>query len=256
MNPRIAEVCNLHFRWPQAKVDWFQGINLRIEGGLLYGLLGRNGAGKTTLIKLICGLMKATSGEVLLSAGRDGKSVYPRSPQNLAQVVFVPETAQLPDLMPLEFSRLAGSLYPNYSQTEFQELLQGFEVKTDVRLGRLSFGQRRKVHISFALATGAALVILDEPTNGLDISAQFTLRRLLKRYLTPQRSLLVSTHHVRELEQVIDEVIVLEKGKILVQENLARLKTGPLLGGNIEEWYTNLIGLTDSFSSPERNSHA
>lgn len=242
MSP-LVRAHGLTFAWSPDGPPLFQNLNLELAPGRLYGLLGRNGAGKTTLVKLLCGLLSPTEGMVTHEATQ--LALSKRLPSTLCDVVFVAESSVLPALPADTFGRLAGALYPRFEQGRYLELLNALEVPSRKNVASLSFGQRRKVHVAFALATHASLVFLDEPTNGFDIAAQILLRRLLVAELAPHRSLVVSTHHVREFENVLDTVLVLEKGRLVAQESLDDLRAAPG-ATNLESWYAGLIGLASS----------
>lgn len=231
---------NLSFSWKPTEQPLFQNLSLVLEPGVLYGLLGRNGAGKTSLVKLLCGLLHPTGGTV--KHGRTGIETRKRQPDTLSDMVFVSESTVLPALPVHSFGTLAGRLYPKFRLERFLQLVEELEVPTRKNLSSLSFGQRRKVHVAFALATHASLVFLDEPTNGFDIQAQIELRRILTAELNPQRSFVVSTHHIREFESILGAVIVLERGKLIAHAQCHDLSTesGPL---HLERWYARLIGL-------------
>ncbi len=243
----IIDVRQLDFAWTRQRQSWFSGLNLTLHGGHIYGLLGRNGAGKTTLLKLLSGCLRPKAGQVLFHApaGRGGNTAFDisrREPQSLAEIVFVPETVTLPGVSILDFGSLAGSLYPRFRQERYAAHLQALAVPRDGLLARLSFGQRRKAHIAFALATEASVILLDEPTNGLDIDSQYMLRQLLAGFQTPHSLMVVSTHHVREFDNVIDEVIVLDHGQVLAQAAVGTITAEPDYQG-LEAWYAVRAGL-------------
>jgi ABC-2 type transport system ATP-binding protein len=239
---KIIESRQLNFSWSQAAGSWFQNLDVSIEGGHIYGLLGRNGAGKTTLLKLLSGCLRPDSGNVCYVASGGELIASERDPAQLSEIVFVPENSELPNLSVKAFGQLAGALYPRFSMLKFTESLKALDVPLNGRLPRLSFGQRRKAHIAFALATDAALLLLDEPSNGLDIASQIVLRNLLIENLSPNRAFLVSTHHIREFETIIDRIIVLEHGRLLAHEGIQTLRGDPLFK-DLESWYAQLIGL-------------
>jgi len=240
----LIQAEHLHFSWgltgSTAGSDWFRDLNLSLQGGHLYGLLGRNGAGKTTLIKLLCGLLHPTAG-VARYVPLDAV-MGERKPEALTEVVFVAESSELPPLPVERFGHYAGALYPRYEHARYLDILRALEVPSHARMQTLSFGQRRKAHIAFALATDARLVFLDEPTNGLDIAAQILLRKLLIAQLAPHRSFVVSTHHVREFENVLDEIIVLDCGRVLAHERMDTLQA-QVDYSDLENWYARLIGI-------------
>ncbi|MCA2961613.1 MAG: ABC transporter ATP-binding protein [Silvanigrellales bacterium] len=250
--PTLVRADALNFAWTADDPPLFQDFSLTLESGKLYGLLGRNGAGKTSLVKLLCGLLTPTRGDVVHTPS--GLSVSKRLPPTLCDVVFVAESSVLPELPVDTFGRLAGRLYPRFDFPRFLELLNTLEVPARKSVASLSFGQRRKAHVAFALATDASLVFLDEPTNGLDIAAQIALRRLLVAQAAPHRSLVVSTHHVREFENILDTVLVLEKGRLLAQESVEDLRSKPG-ATHLENWYAGLIGLKGAPEFSQKAKH-
>lgn len=234
----------VQFSWAESGQTLYQNLSLPLLSGQVYGLLGRNGAGKTTLLRLLCGGLSPKHGEVRLQAeaGAPTLLVSKRQPESLREIVFVPETIALPPLKVEAFGKLFGAFYPRFSQERFLQNLAALEVPRQGDLRKLSFGQGRKAHIAFALATGALAIFLDEPSNGLDVAAQMQLRRLIREELSPRQLLLVSTHHVREFEDVMTRVIVLEKGQILAQRSLADLRAQTDFK-SLEDWYAETIQL-------------
>ena len=251
MNEVLLKAINVQFGW-QAHKPWFQDISLELQGGQIYGLLGRNGAGKTTLIKLLCGLLQPHRGSAELSFLKHTPT-WKRSPQTLAELVFVPETAELADVLPPQLGEFVGVLYPRFSQERYLANLAALEVPLNMRTSKLSFGQRRKTHVAFALATGARLVFLDEPTNGLDVSAQLALRQLLISNLTEECCFVISTHHVREFETVLDQVIVLERGRLVEKKSIETLQAEPGYS-DLESHYMKTIAHSPSANPEGRNS--
>lgn len=238
----LLEATALSFSWDRNGKGWLDHLSLGVEGGHIYGLVGRNGAGKTTLIRLMSGGLRPLTGSVQYKHAQTALEVIDRHPLSLANVVYVPENSDLPNMTVKNFGIVAGELYPAFSLDYFQELLTAFDVRSHMFLPKLSFGQRRKAHIAFALATNAAVVFLDEPSNGLDIAAQILLRKLLIAHLTPERSLIVSTHHVREFETVIDRILVLEHGNIVANASIQSLQEDPTFQG-LEQWYAETVGI-------------
>lgn len=249
MNRALVNVEALSFRWPGGGSEWFSNLNFSLNGGHIYGLLGKNGSGKTTLIKLLTGCLRPTGGTV-----RIGESSHPaadRDPAHLADLFFVPELAILPNISVQRFGDLTGPLYPKFNKDKYLATLNAFEVPANSNLARLSFGQRRKAHIAFALSSGARLIYLDEPTNGLDVSAQIILRRELAGFVDADHAVVVSTHHVREFETILDQVLLLEKGRLLAKGSAEELLEETSTT-DLESWYAAKIGLV-STSLPSSN---
>ena len=143
----------------------FSHFSMNLEPDSIYGLLGKNGAGKSTLLYLMCGLLRPQSGEALFN----GKSVVERRPEILEDIFIVPEEFELPPLKLSTYVKINAPFYPHFSEELLSQCLQDFELPEDINLGGLSMGQKKKAFIAFAIATNTRLLLMDEPTNGLDI---------------------------------------------------------------------------------------
>ena len=197
----------------------FDRLDLALAPGNVYGLLGRNGAGKTTLLRLMAGLLFPKEG----SARAAGEEVRRRTPSFLRELYFVPEEFHTPALTPLELARLYGVFYPRFDHDAMARHLAGLEVDAQRNMTAMSYGQKKKVLLAFAVATGCRLLILDEPTNGLDIPAKGQFRRLLAGAAADDRVIVVSTHQVRDLEHLIDPIVILEQGRIVFQHSVEEI---------------------------------
>lgn len=198
------------------KVPLFEQLSLTLNPGHIYGLLGKNGAGKTTLLKLLCGLTFPMQGEIRAGKEIPGK----RTPGFLSDLFFLPEDIFLPATTPMKLERLQSPFYPAFDLKGFRLLLNQFEVGYDRKHIKLSHGEQKKVMISFALACNTKYLFLDEPTNGLDIPSKETFRSMLAQAFSEDRIILLSTHQVRDLQNLIDQVLILEKGKIILDQPL------------------------------------
>jgi ABC-2 type transport system ATP-binding protein len=195
----------------------FEGLDHFLEPGNIYGLLGKNGAGKTTLLKLICGMRFPQAGECRVLG-------YP--PQNrpagmLEDICLIGEELFVPPVTPLFFERLYAPFYPRFDHGVFVEHLREFDLDASKRLTELSYGQKKKFLIAFGLACRTRLLLLDEPTNGLDIPSKSQFRKALARSTTGEQLVLISTHQVRDMENLIDPIIILDEGKVIFQESMA-----------------------------------
>mgnify|MGYP000881358267 CR=1 FL=1 len=189
----------------------FEGLDLAMEAGSTVGLLGLNGAGKTSLLKLGAGALFPASGRVEVF-GRDAGS---RSAAFLADVCFVPEDPWGPALSPEKWQERYGAFRPAMDRDLFRSLLEEFAVDPGKSVARMSYGQRKKFAVAAALASGARTVFLDEPTNGLDIPSKAQFRRALAAASSPDRVIVVSTHQARDLENLLDPIVILHGGRIL-----------------------------------------
>lgn len=194
----------------------FQDLDLTIPGGNIYGLLGKNGAGKTTLLRLIAGLLYPQDGTCEVFGHRPSD----RTPDFLAEVMFIPEELYVPNISIPLYEKLYAPFYPKYDASQFAHFLQEFEVNPKAQMQQLSYGQKKKVLLSFGLATNCSLLILDEPTNGLDIPSKGQFRKTLASVIDENRTIIISTHQVRDMTNLIDPIMILEEGKIIFSESL------------------------------------
>jgi ABC-2 type transport system ATP-binding protein len=211
----MVELKHIFFSYSKRK-PIFKDLSMKLEGGKIYGLLGKNGAGKTTLLKNIAGLQFIQSGNCLTTTIDSRK----RHPLMLESMYYLPEEIWLPDVTVQRYINMFASSWPLFDQTYFNYCLQEFEIDPNARLKKMSFGQQKKTAISFAFATNVKLLILDEPTNGLDIPSKSKFRKLAAELTNPERCIILSTHQVRDLETLIDTVIVLENSDILLDETI------------------------------------
>lgn len=206
----------------------FSDLTLTLGEGYIHGLLGRNGIGKSTLLQLACGLLAPDAGKIRV----DGLEPRERGIEPLSRLMLVPEELSLPDIPLRRFAALTGAFYPDYAPEEFESHCSALEIDPSQSPRRMSMGQRKKGYIAFALACNTRILLLDEPTNGLDIPSKATLRGLLAAFAGESRTIVISTHQVREVETLIDNVVILdEQGLALAattEELARRLTFGPL----------------------------
>ncbi len=192
----------------------FENLNLSLNEGHIYGLLGKNGAGKSTLLKNMAGLAFPAKGKCLYK----GVNVSSRPVSVLQDIYFIAEELFVPSLTPLQFAASTGGFYPQFSKTDFDNYLKVLDVDPVAIMDKLSFGQQKKVMIAFGLATNTSLLIMDEPTNGLDIPSKVQFRKLMASVLTDERCVIISTHQVRDLDSLIDTLLVLDNREIVVNQ--------------------------------------
>jgi ABC-2 type transport system ATP-binding protein len=219
----VIEIKDLSFGYKRQKL--FNGLQLSLQPGNIYGLLGKNGAGKTTLLKLITGLRLPQAGKCSVL----GFDPAQRPAHLLEEICFISEELHVPAIPPALFERLYAPLYPRFNRETFHEYLKEFELDARKRLSELSYGQKKKFLLAFGLASGCRVLLMDEPTNGLDIPSKSQFRRLLARAGATDQVILISTHQVRDMENLIDPIIILDDGRIIfqqpIQEAAARLTT-------------------------------
>lgn len=197
----------------------FNDLTFDIPPGRIVGLLGRNGAGKTSLLKLATGLLFARSGGVSLF----GRPADRRSPESLRRVAYVPEQFSVSPVTAREWVRLEAGFHDSFPLAAVDELLERFEVPLATRMDRLSYGQQKKALIAAAIGGPADLVVLDEPTNGLDIPSKQLFRQLVASAAGEERTIVISTHQVRDVEHLIDTVTILEGGSIVLDAGIDRV---------------------------------
>jgi ABC-2 type transport system ATP-binding protein len=222
---------NIMFGYSRKK-PLYAGLNLTLEPGTVYGLLGPNGAGKSTLLRLLSGLLYPQAGQIRVGGQVPGN----RQPAFLEELFLVPEEFYLPPVRIRQFVDGNAPFYPRFSHEQMVGYLREFGLTDDLKLNELSYGQKKKVLIGFGLATNTALLLMDEPTNGLDIPSKSQFRRLVAGAVDERRTVVISTHQVRDLEALIDPVLILaeQNGRMSValqasvEEITARLWFGML----------------------------
>jgi ABC-2 type transport system ATP-binding protein len=211
----MISISNLTFGYTKKKA-LYSNITTRLHPGSIYGLLGKNGAGKSTMIKMICGLLFPSSGSVTVNGFTPGK----REPSYLQTIYLIPEEVYVPPISVEKYLKLYSVFYPRFDHDQLYEYLTVLEVPQEGKLTTLSFGQQKKFVIAFALACNTSLLVLDEPTNGLDIPSKVKFRRLIASAMNDNRLLIISTHQIRDLDNLIDHVIIVDDGKLLINEPL------------------------------------
>jgi ABC-2 type transport system ATP-binding protein len=211
----MIQLTNINFGYSKNRL-LFEALTLELSRGHIYGLLGKNGAGKTTLLKLISGLRFISNGTALVLQENPAL----RKPKMLQEISFLPEELYTPTLKVKEFVKAYAPFYPNFNHTQFQEYLNIFEIPSqNEKIDKMSFGQKKKVMIAFSLACNTKILIMDEPTNALDIPSKAIFRKVMASVATEDRIVIISTHQVRDLHSLIDAIIILDSGKIILNES-------------------------------------
>jgi ABC-2 type transport system ATP-binding protein len=214
----MVEIRNLCFQYHK-KQPLFEGLSLDLSPGSIYGLPGKNGAGKTSLLKIISGLVFPLSGTCVVS----GHTPSRRKPSFLSRIYFLPEEFQVPPVSVRKYEKLFAPFYPGFDGVYFGEVLAELNLNPGDRLNRLSHGQRKKFLIAFGLGTGCDILLMDEPTNGLDIPGKSAFRRLIAAAIRDDRTVVISTHQIRDVENLIDSIVLLEQGRILFRQPLPEI---------------------------------
>ena len=198
-----------------------RNISMELKGGNIYGLLGENGVGKTTLLTLLCGLKKPQAGSIVT----DGRNPFNRQPSLLGEQFYLPDEVAPAPSKACDFGRETGALWPAYDHDKFLQILAEFEVESTQKMDAMSSGQLKKTWIAFALACNARNYFMDEPTNGLDIPSKAQFRKAITKYTAEDSVVVISTHQVRDLENIIDPVIILDKEEVLMNATLEEIST-------------------------------
>jgi ABC-2 type transport system ATP-binding protein len=208
----MIEVKDLSFRYGKTKPKVFDHFSLNLEQGAVYGLLGKNGTGKSTLLYLLTGLLRPMSGTIRYK----GVDVMLRYPVVLQDMYLVPEEFSMPALTMKQYVKANASFYPRFSEGILKDCLAEFELPEDINLGELSMGQKKKAFMSFALATNTSLVLMDEPSNGLDIPSKSQFRKVIAKGMTDFKTVIISTHQVRDIDSLLDHVVMIDGSEVLL----------------------------------------
>ena len=213
----MIEIKDLAFSY--GKTPILKSITTTLEEGRIYGLLGENGVGKTTLLTLLCGLKKVCSGSITT----DGENPFDRTPTLLQNQFYLPDEA-LPVAMKAEcFAKERGAFWPDYDHSKFLEIMKEFENDPAKKMNQMSAGQLKKTYISLALACGCKYIFMDEPTNGLDIPSKTQFRSAIMKYTSDDSTIVISTHQVRDLENIIDPIIILDRQDLLLNASVEEI---------------------------------
>lgn len=219
MNTRMIEVENLSFSYGRRKSKVLEDFSMKLDKGSVYGLLGKNGTGKSTLLYLMAGLLRSQTGNVLYK----GVDVKKRYPDTLQDMFLVPEEFALPNVSLKQYVKLNAPFYPNFSDELLNACLRDFDMNEDIHLGELSMGQKKKAFMCFALATNTSLLMMDEPTNGLDIPSKSQFRKVIASGMSDDKAVIISTHQVRDIDSLLDHVLIMDGTKLLLNESVSTI---------------------------------
>lgn len=211
----MIQIENLSFGYSKKKL-LYKDLSLIIAEGSIYGLLGKNGAGKSTFLKNLIGLLFPLSGSITVN----GYTPKKRLPAFLETIYLIPEEVNVPPLTMQEYKKLFAPFYPNFNDEQFFDYLTQLEVNEEGKLNTLSFGQQKKFIIAFALACNTKVLLLDEPTNGLDIPSKIRFRKLISSVFSEDKIIFISTHQIRDLDNLIDHVIIVDNGDLLLNSSI------------------------------------
>ena len=217
----MITIKDLGFAYRETSV--LKNIDMTLEEGRIYGLLGENGVGKTTLLTLLCGLKKPQTGGI----DTDGHNPYKREPSLLSEQYYLSDEVAAVNMKAIEYARNYGKFWERFDIDKFMEIMEIFENNPLQKMNRMSFGQLKKTYIAFALACNTKYLFMDEPTNGLDIPSKAQFRKAIMKYTREDSTILISTHQVRDLENIIDPIIILDKQDVLLNASIEEI-TGKL----------------------------
>ena len=216
----MIEVKNISFKYAGQKNLVFDDFSLTLKQDNIYGLLGKNGTGKSTLLYLISGLLRPKKGAVCF----DSVETKLRKPETLSEIFIVPEEFDLPAMSLNQYVKINEPFYPRFNREVLEACLKDFELSTNLKLNALSMGQKKKVYMAFALATNTKVLLMDEPTNGLDIPSKSQFRKVVTQYMTGDRTLIISTHQVHDVESLLDHILILSPQKLLLNASVADIQ--------------------------------
>lgn len=213
----MIEIKDLGFSYGQVPV--LKNISMNLEKGRIYGLLGENGVGKTTLLTILCGLKKPQSGSINI----DGYNPYDRKPSFLSNQYYLSDEVAAVNMKAVDYARNYGKFWEKFDLAKFIEIMQVFENDPQQKMNKMSCGQLKKTWISFALACNTRYIFMDEPTNGLDIPSKAQFRKAVTKYTDEESTLVISTHQVRDLENIIDPIIILDRQDVLLNASVEEI---------------------------------
>lgn len=213
----MISIENLSFSYGDNVV--LKNVIMSLEEGHIYGLLGENGVGKTTLLTLLSGLKKAKVGTIDI----DGKVPFDRQPSLLSEIYYLCDEVAEANMTAIDYAQTYGKLWVNFDLEKFIKVMEELENDTNKKMNQMSFGQLKKTHIAFAIACNTKYLFMDEPTNGLDIPSKSQFRKTLTKFIRTDATLLISTHQVRDLESIIDPIIILDKQQVLLNASVKEI---------------------------------
>lgn len=215
----MIQIKDISFKYPGSKTRVFTDFSLDIKPNRIYGLLGKNGTGKSTLLYIISGLLTPCKGSVSV----EGMASCDRHPAMLRDIFIVPEEFEMPAVSLETYVKAMQPFYPDFSRKVLDKCLHDFELPNFRNLNELSMGQKKKVYMSFALAANTRYLLMDEPTNGLDIPSKTQFRRVVADNMTEDRTIIISTHQVHDVESLLDHILILSESKMLLDASTAEI---------------------------------
>ena len=214
----MIQINNLGFSYGVDPV--LKNITMNLEPGRIYGLLGENGVGKTTLLTLLAGLKKPMQGSIDV----DGMAPYDRKPSLLSTMYHLPDEVAPVNDNASSYASSAGKFWPDFSFDKFISIMGELETDPEKKMNAMSAGQLKKTHVAFALACAPRYIYMDEPTNGLDIPSKALFRSAVTKYTSEDSTIVISTHQVKDLENIIDPIIILDRQEVVLNASVEELE--------------------------------
>jgi len=205
----MIEVKNVDFAYKKGRL-LFEDLDMQFKEGSIYGLLGKNGSGKTTLLKLLTGLRYPLKGEIMIN----NEKSFGRSPDYLSMLFLIPEEFDFPAIKISSFVKIYSPFYSGFQKSQFNFYLNEFNVPIDSLITTLSLGQKKKFLLAFGLACNTEVLLMDEPTNGLDIPSKAQFRKIIAGLSDDNRIFIISTHQIKDIEEIIDHITIIDDGKM------------------------------------------
>lgn len=215
----MIKVNNLKFSYTRSGFPVLDNFSIDFEPGKIYGLLGKNGSGKSTLLYLLAGLLRPKNGSVT----HNGEPTFRRSPAILSETYIVPEVIETPNRTILEHAKELGSFYPRFDKDFLDFCIKEFEIESDKSMTQMSMGQRKKAYVSLALATRPRLLLMDEPSNGMDIPSKSQFRKVIAAGADDDSTIIISTHQAHDIENLIDQIVIIDNTRLLINVPLQRV---------------------------------
>jgi len=247
----MIAIDNLSFHYKK-DMTIFDHISTTMAPGHIYGLLGLNGIGKTTLLKLLCGLLFPKGGSIKVNDFTPSD----RRVDFLSDIYFVTDEVDLPNWKISNLLDIYSPLYPKFDKKYFEDILTSFQVDSRENIKALSYGQRKKVNIAFALATNASLLLMDEPTNGLDIPSKTQFRKIIAKHIADDKTIIISTHQIRDIHHLIDHLLILQKHQLVLDASIYELgKRIKFQQGHFEDALYSEAGLNGNLNILLNSDH-
>ena len=231
----MLEIKELTFAYKKSRGTVFKDFSMQLSPGHIYGLLGANGTGKSTMLYLMSGLLTPQSGTVCYN----GVDVRRRLPSTMRDIFIVPDEFDLPNVTLDKYIQTSREFYPRFSEEDMNTYLDVFDMHTDAKLSELSLGQRKKIFMSFAMATHTRVLLMDEPTNGLDIISKDQFRTFLTKGRNAESIFVVSTHQVKDIESVLDHIVMINETGIIAETSADRIRKDGRI--DLEQYYKDMM---------------